>query len=516
VVSVPLQLSPARTTFYAAFAEVASAGADRVCLRYEPAEFTATFRQLREASELVATVLAECGVGPNDRVMVIAANDPSFYALLLAASAFGFVIVPLNPKLSDAEVLAIAQDAEPKVVIVDDLGARFEDRFACPVLHVDRDIAAAVRRSSADAVRVQADAANKILLQMYTSGTTGRAKGVLISESNVLAVAAEGIANLGQFVPDDRCLVCLPLFHIAGIDWLIFGLLSGAESILTADPRPHTIIGAVKRHAVTKILLVPAVIRAILTELEDTSDVLETVSTLCFGASAMPEDLVERARRGFPAADLIHVYGMTETCGMVTFMPPEGFKDRRILSCGRVFDSGRIAILSPNAEQLPANVAGEIVYAGPQCSTGYWKNDEATALLLRDGWLHTGDVGFLDEEGFLFVCDRIKDMIKSGDENVYPAEVENVLSRHPDVRDVAVIGLPDPIWGEAVCAVVVPKGEATLSLEKIRAFAKDDLAAFKLPKILAVLDELPRNAAGKVIKDGLRRSLRASRMPTVE
>ena len=219
----------------------------------------------------------------------------------------------------------------------------------------------------------------------------------------------------------------------------------------------------------------------------------------------MTEELIDRARRVMPAADLIHVYGLTETSGMVTWLPPEQIAGgQRLLSFGRALPSGEVAIVDKAGRPLPAGSVGEVVYRGPQTMQGYWRNPEATAGAVRDEWFHTGDAGHLDDEGYLFLSDRIKDMIDSGGENVYPAEVENVILKHPAIADAAVIGLPDERWGEAVSAVVVAAAGHALALEDLQAYAHRELAGFKIPRRLELVDELPRNGAGKIQKHVLR------------
>ncbi len=465
-----------------------------------------TYDMLFARADAVALRLWQSGVRPGDRVALVAKNGPWFFVLLLSCSRIGAALVPINVKLASPEVSFILDVAQPVVIFTDEAGA---------------GVTTAAARSSADVTRVaMVDpmagtanhdwpdvAAQDVLMQIYTSGTTGKPKGAMLTHQNLIAICNEGTLELGRFHAQDRVLVCLPLFHIAAVDWAVFALARGAHIVLQSEVKPPELVAALIQHRVTKMLLVPAVIRMAVTVLEDQGRTVDTLQTLCFGASPMPEKLIQRARAVFPQAQMIHVYGMTESTGMFTFLPPEEIASgRRLLSCGKPFRSGAIAIVDDNGALLAAGTVGHILYRGPQIMLGYWRNEPATLETVRDGWLHTGDLGYTDEEGYLFVKDRSKDLVKSGGENVYPAEVENVLLEHPAVADVAVIGLADEQWGEAVTAVVVLRDGATLSLPKLQVFARKRLAGFKVPRRLIIQPALPRNAAGKVLKHVLQRS----------
>lgn len=468
-----------------------------------------TFDELRIRAAMLAAVLRGRGVGPGDRVVVLAANGPWFVELMLAAALAGFVLVPVNTRFTAPEIAYILKNADPSLVFVD--GARREVLTGCdlsgvPVLDVEGDPAAPARPAPGaeigDPVPADPDAP---FLQLYTSGTTGHPKGAVLSQRSMAAVAEQGAAHLGPVKSGDVMLICLPMFHIAAIDLIAFALVRGATMIVLPEMVPARVVATVKQRRVNRTLLVPAVIRMVVEHLEEAEDSLPSLETLIFGASPMPEELIDRARRVMPGADLIHVYGLTETSGMVTWLPPEQIAGgQRLLSCGRALPPGEIAIVDEAGRPLPAGTVGEVAYRGPQTMRGYWRNPDATAKALRNGWFRTGDAGHLDGEGYLFLSDRIKDMIKSGGENVYPAEVENVILKHPAIADAAVIGLPDERWGEAVGAVVVPSAGHELALEELQAYARRELAGFKIPRRLEILDDLPRNGAGKIQKHVLR------------
>jgi long-chain acyl-CoA synthetase len=460
-----------------------------------------SYEGLLQRAGQAAQLLASAGVGSGDRVALLARNGPWFFDLLLACARIGAVLVPINARLSAGEVAYILDDAEPAMLLVDDSTAQLVNTWGGEVLTVE-ELSCAGELAIA-ALQVQA---NAVLLQMYTSGTTGNPKGAMLTHGNVLAIADAGIRHLGPFEVGGRSLVCLPLFHIAAVDWTLFALVSGGCIVLQTEVRAAAIVDAMHQQGVANTLLVPAVVRMVVEELERQGDSIATLKTLCFGASPMPEELIARARAVFPNAQLRHVYGMTESAGMFTALDPQEITSgRRLLSCGKPL-TGELRIADDMGEMLAVGEVGNILYRGPQCMLGYWRNEQASKDALKDGWLHTGDLGRIDSEGFLFVLDRSKDLVKTGGENVYPAEVENVLAAHPDVADVAVVGVPDERWGEIVTAVVVSRG-SSVSLEELQQFSRERLAGFKVPRRLYLVANLPRNAAGKVQKHVLRREL---------
>ncbi|MBA2673603.1 AMP-binding protein [Ramlibacter sp.] len=466
-----------------------------------------SYGELLQRADDVAQWLRAAGVQPGDRIALVAKNGPWFFELLLACCAIGAALVPINTRLSPSEIGGILDDCAPSRIVADSAGmAGVPGRFGS--LDAAESLGRAPEAQGAAAASPQRAEATAVLLQMYTSGTTGKPKGVMLTHANIASIAQTGARALGAFNPEDRALVCLPLFHIAGVDWALFSLISGAHIFLHGEVQAAAIVDAMVQHRITKTLLVPAVIRMVTEEMERRCVHVESLGALCFGASAMPEELIARARAAFPRARMYHVYGMTESTGMFTALDPAEIEaGRRLLSCGKAFDTGEIRVVDERGKAVAAGAVGHIVYRGPQCMLGYWGNTQATASTVLDGWLQTGDLGSLDEEGFLYVRDRIKDVIDTGGEKVSPAEVENVLAAHPAIADVAVIGCPDPRWGEAVTAVVVRRQGEHLLLEQLRAFARDRLAGFKLPQRLVFMAQLPRNASGKVLKHVLRDQL---------
>ena len=471
-----------------------------------------TYGQLLFRVARLAAQLVEEGLNPGDRFAVLSKNDVAFCELMMAASRIGAVLVPLNFRLAQPEIEFILRDSGSRLLFAG-------TEFAATARLVQQRCAAceAVVAISADglyggwiktAERYQAAvrARDTVLFQMYTSGTTGNPKGVLLSQHNVLVMMGNGCRELGPFEESSRSLVCMPLFHVAGNSWLFFALAAGCSSELVVNIDPVAILDQIEKSKITCTLLVPTVIQMITAAAEARGLTVRGLKTIAFGASPMPAELLKRARRVFPETDFIHVYGMTEaTCMFVSLDPAELRANRRLESCGKPFPDAEIMIVDANGDDVPAGVVGEIICRTPQLMVGYWNRPEATAAAIRDGWYHTGDAGYVDEEGFLYIRDRIKDMLITGGENVYPAEVENAVLAHQGIADVAVIGVPDEKWGESVLAVIVPKEGATVRDEEIRSVVRERLAGFKVPRRIERVSALPRNGSGKVTKDALRK-----------
>jgi acyl-CoA synthetase (AMP-forming)/AMP-acid ligase II len=298
----------------------------------------------------------------------------------------------------------------------------------------------------------------------------------------------------------------MPLFHIGGSGWALVGLYTGVPNVLMRDVDPKILLDLIPRHGITRMFVVPAVILFMLQVPSCAESDLSSLRLICYGASPMPLELLRKALKIFPCG-FAQVYGLTETTGAITYLPPEDHADpeaERLKSCGKPTAPIEIRIRGPQGEDLPPRAVGEVVCRTPQVMVGYWNLPDASARAIQNGWFHTGDAGYLDEEGYLYIYDRVKDMIVSGGENIYPAEVENALFAHPAVADAAVIGVPDERWGEAVKAVVVTKPGAELTAEALIAFARERIAGFKVPRSVDFVAALPRNPSGKVLKRELR------------
>ena len=466
---------------------------------------------LKNVADIVE-FLRENEVSSGDRIAFLAKNSSEFIELMYASSILEVVMVPINFRLAYEEVKFIIQDSGSKIII---FGEEFKElieqlnsdetylQFSLGISELGK-LLKTKSPSVLDVSLFSNKATNTPLFQMYTSGTTGNPKGALISQKGIMSLIANGMDNLGPFDPNDVNLVCMPLFHIAGSAWLFFGLASGSKNILLVDINPEKILDIIENSNVATTLMVPAVIQMIVTAAEKNSKVFKNVKNIVFGASPMAVDTLKRAQKIFPNSNFTHVYGMTETTGMFMSLDARELKaNRRLESCGKCFSNSEIKIVDSNSNELPARTIGEIICRTDQIMDGYFNREKANNEAIKDGWFYTGDAGYLDEEGYLFIRDRIKDLIITGGENVYPAEVENALMLQPSISDCAVIGVSDPKWGEAVLALIVVK-EDNLPENELRVALRSHLAGFKIPKIFHVVDSLPRNAGGKITKHVLR------------
>jgi long-chain acyl-CoA synthetase len=464
-----------------------------------------TFAELDDAAGRFASAASAAGLRPGDRVLLLAPNAIETFVVLVGCARAGLVTVPVNWRLSPAELADVAADAGARLVVVDPslahLGWAVVDS-GVPLLTLgesfDAWLADAPERRPAVEHRP-----DDVVLQVYTSGTSGRPKGVLLTNRN-LATKVPGVTPRWGLAPDSVSLLATPLFHVGALSWGLAGLHAGATTILAGDASSATLLGHLT-DGVTHTFLVPAMIARLCEEAPDGS-VFPALRTVLYGASPISTQTQEAARALFGPV-LHQVYGLSETTGSLTEMvpAPDLPADSPLhRSAGRAYPWIELEIRDPGTgERLPANTFGEVWTRSAQNSPGYFGLPEETAQLLTlDGWLRTGDGGHLDDDGHLFLTDRVKDLIISGGENVYPAEVETVLRRHPDVADVAVFGLPDDRWGETVAAAVVPRG--TVSAADLIAFTDGRLAGYKRPRTVRIVDELPRNAAGKVLRRVLR------------
>ncbi|OBA76854.1 long-chain fatty acid--CoA ligase [Mycolicibacterium elephantis] len=474
-------------------------------------ERTITFAELDARSSQAAQAFRAAGVGRGDRVAFVEKNGAEFFEVLCGLAKLGAIAVPVNWRLTAQEMAHIIADAGARAVVVGEEFFGHLDAIVdeLPDVHTVVAIGEHGRWPAFDdwlsphpakdpgATTGSDDAA----VMMYTSGTTGAPKGVVLSNANFVAKTV-GCAETWQFSADAVSLAVMPLFHMAGTGWALVGLYVGCPTVVLRDVDPHAILAAITGHRVTNMLLVPAVIQRLLaTPGVDSAD-LSSLRVIVYGASPVADDVVVKALERF-RCDLIQVYGMTETTGSVTQLNHRVAEPLR--SCGKPYPWVELRVVDPDGHDAAPGAVGEVWTRSAQNMLGYWNNPEATAATVTpDGWLKTGDVGYLDDAGYLYLYDRIKDMIVSGGENVYPAEVENVLMDHPQVADVAVIGVPDDTWGEAVKAIVVPASEAALNPAELLGFARERLAGFKLPKSVDFAAELPRNPSGKLLKRRLR------------
>ena len=476
---------------------------------------TITFAELDARSSQAAQAFRAAGVGFGDRVAFIEKNGAEFFEFACGIAKLGAVGVPVNWRLAAPEMLHIVEDAQAKVVVV---GSEFahaveaiEDRLT--TVHSIVAIGDHARWPRFDdwvGGQVAEDPGvttgpDDVAFLMYTSGTTGSPKGVMLSNNNYFSKST-GITDKWRFDAESVCLAVMPMFHMAGSGWALVGLAEGATTVVLRDVDPTAILDAVARHRITNMLLVPAVIQFLLATagVEDTD--FSSVRAIVYGASPITDDVLVKGLERF-GCEFLQVYGLTETTGSITQLDDHDPVNRPGLlrSCGKPYPWVSVRIVDTSGADVPRGTVGELWTRSPQNMLGYWNNPAATAATVKpDGWLKTGDAGYVDDEGYIYLHDRMKDMIVSGGENVSPAEVENVLMTHPEVGDVAVIGVPDEKWGEAVKAVVVPAVGTAPSEADLIAYARERLGGFKLPKSVDFAEVLPRTPSGKLLKRTLR------------
>jgi acyl-CoA synthetase (AMP-forming)/AMP-acid ligase II len=491
--------------------EHASTRGDVVALRCGTGALT--YAELDDRSNRLAQVLLSAGVRTGDRVAHLDRTAPEVVELLFATGKIGAVTVPLNWRLAGAELQTIVADAGCAVLIA---GPGYRE--------VAREIAAAVPRR-VEVIETGEDyegrleshsgddpghrgGANDVAVQMYTSGTTGLPKGVLTTQRNLAAAYLS--ADVWSFDSRSISLTPLPMFHIGGIGWAYLGLVNGATTILVSEFDAVEVIDQLERERVTNAVFVPTILQMLAAVPGAAERDFSSLRSIAYGASPITTPVLRAALRTF-RCPLFGVYGLTETTGGVVQLRPEdhdadGARQHLLRSAGRPLPWVEMRIADPvGGLDCGVDQVGEVWLRAPNVMAGYYNRPtETAAALTPDGWLRTGDGGYRDEDGYLFLTDRIKDMIVSGGENIYPVEVEEVLAQHPGVGDVAVIGVPDERWGETVMALVVLAPDAVLDSGELVAFARERLAGYKLPRSVEFVAELPRSAAGKVLKRELR------------
>jgi long-chain acyl-CoA synthetase len=482
---------------------------DAVALRH--GAHTVTYRALDERSSRLARALRAAGVRAGTRVAHLDRTGPEVVELLFAAAKIGAVLVPLNWRLAPPELERIVADARAPVLVAGPgfaaTAAGIADKLAVRVVTTGDEYEAWLGEQPGRDPGGRGAAADTIV-QMYTSGTTGVPKGVLTTHRN-LAAAAE-TSPLWGFDAASVSLTPLPMFHIGGIGWAFVGLWNGAETILVSAFDPPDVLDLLEARRVTNAVFVPTMLQGLCAVPGAGERDYASLRSIAYGASPITTPALKTALRTF-GCDLFGIYGLTETTGAAVQLDaadhdPGGPREHLLRSAGRPYPWVELRVVDPvsGSECRPGGV-GEVWLRAPNVMAGYFdRPDETAAAMTADGWLRTGDGGYRDEDGFLFLTDRIKDMIVSGGENVYPVEVEEALAQHPDVDEVAVVGVPDDRWGETVKALVVPAPGAEPDPAELVAFLRGRLASYKLPRIVELVGDLPRTPSGKVLKRELR------------
>ena len=471
------------------------------------------YATLDTITQRVATALQAAGLQRGDRIAWLGKNAVLYFTLLFGAARIGVVMAPVGWRLAAPERRYIVDDTGSKLLFA---GAGFADdarALATGLPGVQRVFSDDEAWAWIDGTVPAAFAPSgpeDAILQLYTSGTTGNPKGVELCNRNLFGLRRAGIdAGLpwASWDDDEVVMVAMPCAHIGGTGLGFMALAGGVCGCVMAEFTPDGVFDAIRDEGVTRFFAVPAALQMLVNHPRCAMTDFRRLKYIFYGAAPIPLALLRQCVQAF-GCQFVQAYGMTETTGTVVALPPEDHDPNgspRMRAAGKPLPGVEVKVVGPDGQPLPTGQVGEIVTRSSNNMLGYWKQPEATArTLTREGWVHTGDAGYLDADGYVYIHDRVKDMIISGGENVYPAEVENSIYGHPDVAEVAVIGVPDDTWGEAVKAVVVPRPGRQVEPASIIAWARERIAGFKVPKTVDVLPELPRNPTGKILRRALR------------
>ena len=495
---------------------------------------TRTFAEMQERVNRLANALQALGVGQGDKVAVMALNSMEYVECYYATAKLGGVFVPLNYRAKQEELVYMCNNSEAAVVFV---GERYLD-----LLNAIRGDLTTVRHFIAldakpegmsnyedllsahdpDEIFTDVNDADPTIV-IYTSGTTALPKGVVLTFLGMSVYVTNTVEPVDPANENpDVLLVSVPFYHVAGATTMLSAVWAGRKMVVLPQFDPGAWLAAVQAHGVTHSFVVPTMLKRIMEHPDfDTTD-LSSLKLVAYGAAPMPYEVVTKAVEKMPCG-LMNAYGQTESTSSLTFLGPDDHRIpaepgpardlalQRLRSVGRPMDDIVVMIMDPNGEILPPGQEGEIVAQGPRVMSGYLNREEDTSEAIKEGWLHTGDVGWMDDDGYLYITGRTKDLIIRGGENIAPGEIENVLQQHDAVEDAAVIGVPDVEWGEEVKAIVVFKAGQTAPEDELTKFVKERLASYKAPKYYAFVDDLPRNYVGKVLKTDLRKQFGEAR-----
>jgi long-chain acyl-CoA synthetase len=460
-----------------------------------------TYAELGSRCRRLAGAMHKLGLAPQDRVGVIALNSDRYLELYLGLPAAGYVLVPVNSRLAPAEMRAILDDAGVSVVFAD---ADYPGAAGVSqVLTMPDDYEDLL--AAADEIPLGEGVGEDDLAALfYTSGTTGAPKGAMHTHRSLVSSALHFMATW-PFDRQTRWLVASPMFHTGGILATLATVWAGGTHVIMPRFDPDLAVDLIEREAVTHTLLVPTMLAAAAGAQLARPRNVRSLRYLSHGASPISAETLRRTRQAFPGAELLHVYGTTETTPITTLLPHE----ERILdtplvrSCGQPAVGVEIRILDDALDELPPRTVGQIAVRSPSVMAGYWRKPHETAEAMRGDWYLSGDLGYRDQDSYIYLVDRVKDMIVSGGENIYSTEVEDALATYPGVEEVAVFGVPDPRWGESVYAIVFCRGPVTPG--ELIAHCREQIAGFKVPRCIELRTEaLPKSAAGKILKRELR------------
>ncbi|MBD2858876.1 long-chain-fatty-acid--CoA ligase [Spongiibacter sp. KMU-158] len=480
---------------------------------------TYSYQDMQTMSQQIANGLLALGVKADDRVAVLCENCPEFLGLLMACSRIGAVTVPLNYRLAPPETAFILEDSKAHILLSPDEAmnplleamaestAKLQTVISCTTATNWQNWLA---QQSAEPVKVDTYQ-QKGFLQLYTSGTTGKPKGVVLSHANISSLFTKSLVSSDNKThAGSRDLVCAPPFHIGGSGTLLLPILAGGSAVLHKTFDPFAVVNDLEKYKIESSFIVPAMILAIISMVPDLDKRdFSSLKQIMYGASPISPALLEQAINIF-GCDFYQAYGMTETTGTIVVLMPEDHRNalkgrpELLESAGRPQAGVEVKVVDSEGNILPPGQIGELYVRSESTMLGYYNRPDANAETFEDGWLKTGDSAEINEEGYIFLRDRIKDMIVSGAENIYPIEIENALCAHPAIADLAVIGIPDEKFGETPLACLVLKPGQSIETEEMIEFLRGKLAGYKIPRQLKIYDVLPRNPSGKILKKDLR------------
>lgn len=488
-----------------------------------------TYKELEARAAKVKASLIRMGVEKGDRIGILLLNDFRYLELMYAASAIGAVIVPMNTRFTIQENLFVLEDAGVKVFYLNKefmgiLKPMKEELFDVahivlaeddyePFFQEDDEVLAyekILAKETASLLTYDEVQEDDLAGLFYTGGTTGRSKGVMLTHKNLLSNAIHVMMNFKNSKADIY-LHAAPMFHLADQASTFAVTLAGGTHVTLKQFTPKTFLAVIEREKVTATMLVPTMLNMVIHSADFEKYDISSLKEILYGASPMSTELLKKVMQDIPGILLRQAYGMTEASPILTLLSPEDHhisfgtdEEKRLTSCGKPVQFVEMKIIDEHGDEVSTNEVGEFAAKGPNIMRGYWQLEEETQKVLQNGWYKTGDMGYVDEDGFYYLVDRAKDMIISGGENVYSVEIEQVLYTHPAVLECAVFGAPDEEWGEVVRAAIVLKNEAVVTADEILDFMRRQLANYKIPKAIDFMEELPKSGAGKILKRVIR------------